>query len=811
MAKDRCRVARDVSNKSGLEFDVARDIREIALSYIEEAEGNISLAEVVRKVKKDVPGIQDVDVWNSLGNRIDSNQKRQSDAVKEQQKRLTAQAKLEAKLEDALNGIFEKQKKGEEMTSQEIQVIRDDLRKLQVEASKNIRDEAQKARVLKEIESVRELLRDDVVRVDEKQDKAVVKQTDAMRDQLRDLKQQVAAKGVISELEAKLAGVEESIDTPTRSGTSKPSAELKKLRAKRDALRAEIRARKSLKLKIASLEAELNDQPRARAKKGETPVNSQVVQVMLDEVAELKAKLKAKKDADKENLTAAQQDKKKQDLLSDIENKIKKVQKGNKPMPIPRRNKDPEVEAARKRYREALKSLKTKESIEDLKKQITDKDYRIRVQQEREAKKAARPEVTDDMVRLQIEKKNLQQVVNDLVERNRERSLLEKLGRPFIELNLAFRGLILSGELGFVGRQTVTWFLNPFYTAKTAKNIVKTLMQAFTEKGGARVNAELQQHPEFIDAQRSGIFFRDLDHEFTASEEATQSWLLRKVPGLKQFIALNDRLMSTYINLMTHDIYFSYTESNPNATREQRKSMAKLINASAGRGQSLGVEKWGNAAKHVMLAPRFMISRFEAPARAGAIAFGKGSSMGDRIFIAKQWGGFMATGFTVLGLASMMDGVEIGDDPESSDFLKIIWGDKRIDIWGGFLQPAQLFGRMVMGMGRCVGVVDDKKKWNARDAKDELGNFIGNRMSPIANVINTAYSRETFDREKVPSLKDAVTDMEAAEVFAKRFILPQVSPIIGQETVDAYQLEGIESAAVSFGLNMIGVGTSTYD
>jgi hypothetical protein len=118
---------------------------------------------------------------------------------------------------------------------------------------------------------------------------------------------------------------------------------------------------------------------------------------------------------------------------------------------------------------------------------------------------------------------------------------------------------------------------------------------------------------------------------------------------------------------------------------------------------------------------------------------------------------------------------------------------------------------MVMGMGRFVGVVDDKKKWNARDAKDELGNFIGNRMSPIANVINTAYSRETFDREKVPSLKDAVTDMDDAEVFAKRFILPQVSPIIGQETVDAYQLEGIESAAVSFGLNMIGVGTSTYD
>ena len=165
---------------------------------------------------------------------------------------------------------------------------------------------------------------------------------------------------------------------------------------------------------------------------------------------------------------------------------------------------------------------------------------------------------------------------------------------------------------------------------------------------------------------------------------------------------------------------------------------------------------------------------------------------------------------TLLGLASMLDDVEIGDDPEDSDFLKIIWGDKRIDIWGGFLQPAQLFARIAMGMGKFVGVVDDKRKWNARDAKEELGNFLGNRMSPMANVINIAYSQETFDREKIPSVKDAVTDLDDAEEMARKFILPQVSPIIGQETVEAYQLEGIESAAVSFGLNMIGVGTSTY-
>lgn len=936
---DRCRVARDVSNKAGLEFDVAKDIREIAISHIEEAEGNISLAEVVKKTKADVPGIQDVDVWNSLGNRIEVNEQRQIDAVKEQQARLSKQAKLEAEVEDALNGIFEKQERGEKLTSQEIQTLRDSLRKLQGEVAKNIKDEAQKARILKEIEETRELLRNDVIRVDPKQDAKVQKQTDGLREELADLKKQVATRVQIQNLETELSGIEQEIATPKPDGTAKGSAELQALRQRRDDLKAELKVRKSLQQKISDLEGQLNDQPRQRAKKGETPVNSQVVQSMKDEITELRLKIAQKKESDREVLETAkeekriqdqiakidaeidaietetrvvkkkekadvdprlqearqrksdalkkkreehretlrviqaekrvqdevsrinkeiqdikddirvmpkakkgdvdprieaareekrkllqqkreeareilkavQADKKKQDTLADIEQRIADIEAGNTPMPKPRKSADPEVAEARKRYREALKVLKTKNAIEDLKKQILDREYRQRVQMEREAKKGKRAEISDEMIRLQLEKKNLQQTVNDLIERNRERTLLEKMGRPFVELNLAFRGLILSGELGFVGRQTVTWFLNPFYTMKTARNIAKTVIQGFAERGAARVNAELQQHPDFIDAQRSGLFFRDLDHEFTASEESTQSWLLRKVWGLRQFIALNDRLMSTYINLMTHDMYFSYLETAPNATREQKKSMAKLINASAGRGQALGVERWGNYAKHIMLAPRFMISRFEAPMRGAGIAFGKDASAADRIFIAKQWGGFFATGATLLGLASMLPGVEIGDDPEDSDFLKIIWGDKRIDIWGGFLQPAQLFGRMILGMGRFVGVVDDKKKWNARDAKEELGNFLGNRMSPLANVFNIAYSRETFDREKIPSLMDAATDTDDAKEFAQKFILPQVSPIIGQETVDAYDLEGIESAAVSFGLNMIGVGTSTYD
>jgi hypothetical protein len=238
--------------------------------------------------------------------------------------------------------------------------------------------------------------------------------------------------------------------------------------------------------------------------------------------------------------------------------------------------------------------------------------------------------------------------------------------------------------------------------------------------------------------------------------------------------------------------------------------MAKMINASAGRGIDFGVDKWGNAAKHVMLAPRFMISRFEAPRRAIGIALSKESSMGDRLFIAKQWGAFMSTGFILLGLASMLDDVEIGTDPEDSDFLKIVWGNKRIDIWGGFLQPAQLFARLTMMAARSQRIVDSKPPNYGKTAKDEIARFIQNRTSPIVNILGDMATGKNFGREEIPPLSEVFTDLDAAGDFRERFLQPMVTPLLLQETAEAYELDGVGSAAWSFGMNFMGFGTNTY-
>ena len=41
-------------------------------------------------------------------------------------------------------------------------------------------------------------------------------------------------------------------------------------------------------------------------------------------------------------------------------------------------------------------------------------------------------------------------------------------------------------------------------------------------------------------------------------------------------------------------------------------------------------------------------------------------------------------------MLAKLAGAEVGDDPEDSDFGKIIIGNTRIDIWGGIQQPMRL-------------------------------------------------------------------------------------------------------------------------
>jgi hypothetical protein len=820
-----CRIAIGASNKAGNTQEHIKLIRELAEAHIEiaiEEKQDISLEELSKKIMQDLPGTGMVDVWNSFRQDYKFPKKGEEDQDHESEARswqneLKVQAALESKVEALLDKAYDKIIDGEkvgkaDIDTEETRRIRNNLREIQSQILKTIRRAEAKNKMLSEIEEIRELLRDDLVRPDVEQEQAVRGIVDPIREQLKDLREQLSSKRKLKELQDRLEAKEYDLqEAKEKQGDRKTdSPELAAIKRDVKLLTSEINMRRNLSKKIAELNGKLNDQPvKERSLKGERPVNSQEVQGMLEEVSEIREKIKQRKESDREVLKAAMWympmgDKQKQDSLEAIEENIRDIQAGNLPMPKPKRSTDPEIAEARKRYNLAKKKLMTKKSIKDLEKQIKTGEWKFNIDKPTAKREA---QIDDELLKLRIEQEQLRKKINGLIEDSRDRSIVEKV---ILETNMVTRGLLLSGEMGFIGRQTVTWFLNPFYTNQTFKNVGKTLAKARTERGSAEVMLGIKNHALFLEAQKAGLFFRDPSTDFIASEEYTQSWLLRKIPGLNQYIDLNDRMMSSYINMMSHDTFFAYIEANPNATKSQKEEMAKLINASVGRGSIMGADKWANSAKHVLLAPRFMISRFEAPWRAAKIIFSRESSAQDRMFAAKQWGGFITTASILVGLASMLEGVEVGTDPDETDFLKILWGDKRIDIWGGYLQPAQMLLRLGLMAARSQDIIDGKAKYESRDALDEIMIFLKYRTSTLAQLLNNLVPGETFEGDKIPSIWAAMTNREDFVDWWKKFGIKQVTPLYLEEVATAWGMEGKESAIVSAILGFLGIGASTY-
>jgi hypothetical protein len=90
---------------TGLPFEVAKNISDIAVSYIQE--GATTLDQVVAKIKSDMPDVSNKNVYDALGGRVKKNAKKILDDLDTLVADIKSQAKLRGQIEDSINGIFD--------------------------------------------------------------------------------------------------------------------------------------------------------------------------------------------------------------------------------------------------------------------------------------------------------------------------------------------------------------------------------------------------------------------------------------------------------------------------------------------------------------------------------------------------------------------------------------------------------------------------------------------------------------------------------------------------------------------------------
>ena len=128
----------------------------------------------------------------------------------------------------------------------------------------------------------------------------------------------------------------------------------------------------------------------------------------------------------------------------------------------------------------------------------------------------------------------------------------------------------------------------------------------------------------------------------------------------------------------------------------------------------------------------------------------------------------------------------------SSDWGKIIVGDTRIDIWGGFQQPMRLLALGAEQIAASLGGGELEK--SRSDILDTTQRFITYKLAPSVSIPLELLRGKTIIGQ----------DTTPAET------LKRISPLVVQDAIEAYRAHDPGAALVITALAAHGVGANTY-
>lgn len=474
----------------------------------------------------------------------------------------------------------------------------------------------------------------------------------------------------------------------------------------------------------------------------------------------------------------------------------------------------PELKQAREKMRELQKITRMTEQLADLEQQLQTGNLTVPTAP---AKSPLAPEVERLQLQLRKAKRDVRIAIDDLRPMTPGRVLRDSMNflrtvKATADISATLRqGLVLTAR-------------NPLSAAKA---LPKSIWAAASPDKADQIDNALRNDPRQYLRDKAGLYLSDLDGNRTKREEQFMSEVARRIPVLNKISAASERHMTTHLNLLRVSAFDSFLDAHPNATAEELKAWANVVNVISGRGNLNLGKTGGNIASLFFFAPRLAYSRVEAP----TLIFQHWKEPRVRKEIAKTMAKTVGAGMAILGLAALA-GLEVGLDPDEPDWGKIRIGDTRIDIWGGFQQPARIvakaLGATYRGIARAISGGDKaaaekqirdfkiagnnpaaqaaRAAWNRNNPNDkivaddpdplgDIGHFMKYKMAPGITVPYELWRG-----------KDLVgTETSRLETAVKAFV-----PLIWADVYDAAQEGGAGAAALTGAAAFIGLGASTY-
>lgn len=353
------------------------------------------------------------------------------------------------------------------------------------------------------------------------------------------------------------------------------------------------------------------------------------------------------------------------------------------------------------------------------------------------------------------------------------------------------RAVLASVDFSAVGRQGA---LMAFMKPKVWFGSVGAGYRAFFSEDYADfVDIQIKTHPMYETLKKSRVFLSERG-KLADSEEYFASKLAHSLPG----ITASERAYVTSLNTMrAHAFYSIAADWAGTGKSADLPELAKILNHLTGRGDLGSLKKLTPALNLMFFAPKLQVARIQTLTDLIPIQDGKFKWSPSQKILAADLVKAFGTGMLILWLLDKLKGVSVEDDPRSSEFGKVKFGDTRIDFWGGYTQLMRLMANV------ATGEVKSSTSGEVYDIpiSQTIGRFLQTKVSPVAGAALDIYRGEDFKGDILePSLESVSTQ-----------IYQRFTPLFIQDTADAIYYQGLNTGtALTSGLALHGIGAMTY-
>ena len=478
--------------------------------------------------------------------------------------------------------------------------------------------------------------------------------------------------------------------------------------------------------------------------------------------------------------------------------------------------------SAARRSEDALKRIQDR--IAEYERRIADEDYDAQV-----LRYQANDAYLQSKLALARERRN--EARRKLEAERRKRSYREKgvVGKALYGLGGLLgemKGVVASFDLSSVLRQggQLSW-AHPFLAAK---NLGETLKAWKSAEYANNLMAQLRMRPNWQYYEKAGIDFTDWGEGATNKEDVFLLNQFRRITSqkfVKAGVEASERAFSMFLNLMRADVFDAMASgstfgSAANMNDSQLKALGKFINIATQRAAFEKGGKWERAIpalNTILWSPRNVASRFQFLYETARLVSG-GAAYGDvtmRSLFAKELvryiGGMGAAAMFLKAVNELLfrepddppDETEF--DPRSSDFLKVRFGNVRIDLTSG-LTSILVFGTRMVG-GETKNVRGQVRKSNRYEL---VGRFLRQKFAPGASLVyDLGIAREDFEKRDIDW--GSAWDKEADRISAYRYLAGSFIPLSGVDLVEQAEVGGVPKTLVTGALSILGANVQAFD